>query len=567
MTELSRAVFLSYASQDGEAARRICEALRVGGMEIWFDQSELRGGEAWDQKIRRQINDCALFIPVISVNTQTRQEGYFRLEWRLADQRTQRMARNKAYILPVAIDATPDSGADVPESFLAVHWTRMPGGETPPSFVEQVLRLLSPDPHASPTTVLPIGPASASRLQPTSPVLSLPDKPSIAALPFSNLSGDREQDYFADGMVDEITTALTRFSSLFVIANSSTLAYRGEARNLKQIARELGVRYLLEGSVRKSGNRVRIAVKLTDAVENAPLWSERFEGTLEDVFALQDTVANAVAAQIEPAIESAEIRRANAKPTQDLDAHDLYLRALHLGRRSEKEATTEALGLLAKAIALDPSYALAMALAGLIHVRTRVNGWSKDPEESRRLGLELARRALRSCDQDPMVLAQAADAMCFLGGDTETAEKLLQRALAMCPGSAEIWMYSGVVKCFFPDQAAVGLTHFETAMRLDPRTPDRFGVLAGMAACLNALQRYDEAIPLLREAVQLRPESTAIGWTLVFSLARAGRQTEAKELASTLDPYAIASVLDAFRESNYRELWRATLAHVMRTDV
>jgi adenylate cyclase len=427
------------------------------------------------------------------------------------------------------------------------------------SFLADVRRFVEVGAAPMPS-VVPAAPCQAM------PALTLPEKPSIAVLPFTDMTGAEHQDYFVDGMADEITTALTRFVSLFVIANSSTLSYRGEARNLGQIARELGVRYLLEGSVRKSGHRVRITVKLTDAIEHAPLWSERFDGTLEDVFALQDTVANAVAAQIEPTIEAAEMRRASAKPTQNLGAYELYLRALHAYHRFEKEAFAEALGLLDKAIDLDPNYASAMALAGAIHTGSVIQGWSTDLEESRRLGLAFARRALRTGENDPIVLARVAVALCFLGGDPATAEKLSQRALAMCPGSSEIWWLSGTVKSLFPDQAAVGLTQVENALRLDPRSPTRHLVLSSMGTLLNKLQRYDEAIPLLREALQLRPEFLAVGMVLVFSLASAGRSSEAKTLASTLDPDVIEHILNLTPDPDYRELLRSTLAKVMDTD-
>jgi adenylate cyclase len=206
--------------------------------------------------------------------------------------------------------------------------------------------------------------------------LTLPSKPSVAVLPFGDAAGATQGDYFADGMVDEITTALARFSSLFVIASGSSLSYRETARDLKRIARELGVRYLLEGSVRRSGDRVRITVQLVDAPEAAQIWAERFDGTLEDVFALQDTVANAVASQIEPNIQAAEIRRANARPTQDLGAYDLYLRGIHLAPAYDRPSTLAAIEFFEQAIARDPNYALALGWCAACHSRMSVLGWS-----------------------------------------------------------------------------------------------------------------------------------------------------------------------------------------------
>jgi hypothetical protein len=235
MTEPSRAVFLSYASQDVEAARRICDALRAAGIEVWFDQSELRGDDAWDHKIRQQIRDCALFIPIISVNTQARSEGYFRLEWRLADQRTHLMGKSRAFLVPVCVDDTREVDADIPDSFASVHWTRLGGGETPPAFVERIARLREAAHRPGPSPRI-LEPAAVPGLLPMPSVPS--DKPSLAVLPFANMSSDPEQDYFADGMTEELITTLSKLSGILVIGRHSVFVYKGIVKDIRDIARE-----------------------------------------------------------------------------------------------------------------------------------------------------------------------------------------------------------------------------------------------------------------------------------------------------------------------------------------
>src|SRR5271167_3230046 len=239
-----------------------------------------------------------------------------------------------------------------------------------------------------------LGVATKSLAAPTSPSLPLPDKPSIAVLPFANMSGDPEQEYFADGMVEEIITALSRIRWLFVIARNSTFTYKGRAVDVKQVGGELGVRYVLEGSVRKGGGRVRITARLIDTTNGAHLWADRFDGALEDVFDLQDKVAISVAGVIEPALQAAEIARSANRPTNDLTAYDLYLRALANFPWVLKEQLLEARDLLSQAIARDPRYGPALAWAGICHYRLCFDGWAEDPVASRDKAIALAEQAL-----------------------------------------------------------------------------------------------------------------------------------------------------------------------------
>ena len=277
------------------------------------------------------------------------------------------------------------------------------------------------------------------------PALPLPDKPSIAVLPFQNMSGDPEQEYFADGMVEEIITALSRIRWLFVIARNSSFTYKGQAVDVKQVGRELGVRYVLEGSVRKAGNRVRITGQLIDAVTGAHLWADRFDGSLEDVFELQDKVASSVAGVIEPALQAAETARSAGRPTNDLTAYDLYLRAYAMVLSSARQVP-EALRLMEQAIARDPRYGPALAWAAFCCHRLLLDGRSEDPEADRRKGVDFARRALEVAGDDPGILANAAQALAYFGEDIGAMMALVDRALALNPNFARGWHISGILR-------------------------------------------------------------------------------------------------------------------------
>jgi adenylate cyclase len=281
--------------------------------------------------------------------------------------------------------------------------------------------------------VRPEGAALATTAAPTS-ALASPDKPSIAALPFQNLSGDPEQEYFVDGMAEEVITALSRIRWLIVIARNSSFTYKGRSLDVRQVGRELGVRYVLEGSVRKAGNRVRITGQLVDAATGAHLWADHFDGPLDDIFALQDKVAFSVAGVIAPALTAAEAERASRRPTSDLTAYDFYLRAVRPHFSQTKEGISQALVLYEQAIAIDPQYGPALAGAAICHLRLVADGWTETPETNRRKAIENARRALHVAESDPEVLANAAFVLAQLGEDISAMIALVDLALALNPG-------------------------------------------------------------------------------------------------------------------------------------
>ena len=365
------------------------------------------------------------------------------------------------------------------------------------------------------------------------PALTLPDKPSIAVLPFQNMSGDPEQEYFADGMVEEIITALSRIRWLFVIARNSSFSYKGQSVDVKRIGRELGVRYVLEGSVRKAGRRVRITGQLIDAVTGTHLWADRFDGSLEDIFELQDKVAISIAGVIEPMLEAAETRGSAERPTNDLTAYDLYLRALPLsGHAFEKDRIAQALDLLRQAIKRDARYGPALALAAMCHHVLDTNGWADDRETNRRMGVDLARQALRVGGDDPGVLARAAFVLARFGEDIDAAIALVDRSLVLNPSFAFGWASSGYIR-LFAGQPDLSIEHFGTALRLSPRDR-KASYLMGLGMAQFMARRFEEASATLQLSLQELPSYANTHRFLAACYAQMGRLDEAREVVKRL---------------------------------
>jgi TolB-like protein/DNA-binding winged helix-turn-helix (wHTH) protein len=361
--------------------------------------------------------------------------------------------------------------------------------------------------------------------------LGLPDKPSIAVLPFANLSSDPEQDYFVDGMVEEIITALSCIRWLFVIARNSSFTYKGHPVDVTQVGRELGVRYVLKGSVRKSGNRLRIAGQLIDAANRTHLWADRFDGSLEDVFELQDKVASSVAGIIEPTLQAAETARSADRPTDDLTAYDLYLRAYATVFTSSRQIP-EALSLLEQAIARDPRYGPALAWAAVCCNRLITDGRSGGPAADRLKGADFARRALEAARDDPSVLANAAQVLGYLGEDIDAMMALADRALAINPNFARGWVISGHLR-MMSGRPDIAIQHLDAALRLSPR--GRIGAVLAFLGIAHFLSRhFDEAVPKLRLAMQDDPSAPQPYRWLTACYAHMGRLDDAREIMSRL---------------------------------
>jgi TolB-like protein/class 3 adenylate cyclase len=397
----------------------------------------------------------------------------------------------------------------------------------------------------------------------TSPfVLPLPDKPSIAVLPFQNMSGDPEQEYFADGMVEEIITALSRIRWLFVIARNSSFTYKGHAVDVKQAGRELGVHYVLEGSVRKAGNRMRITGQLIDAISGAHLWADHFDGTLEDVFELQDRVAISVAGIIEPALQGAEMRwSAQQRPTDDLTAYDLYLRALAPIRSGEvsRESYVKALDLLNQAIKRDSCYAPALALAGSCRSSLDVAGWVDDAGANRDEALRLTRRALAAARDDPNVLAHGAYVLAYFGEDIVASIALIDRSLELNPSFAVGWWRSGWLR-LWGGQLDRAIEHFETGLRLSPRVRMHDPFL-GIGVGRFFARRLDEARTILLRSLQENPNWVPTYRFLASCYAQMGRLDEAREIIERLRTLTDVVVPRAthWRNPEHREFYLSGL--------
>ena len=374
--------------------------------------------------------------------------------------------------------------------------------------------------------------------EPAAPARTLPDKPSIAVLAFQNLSGDAEQEYFADGVVEDIITALSRIRWLFVIARNSSFTYKGRAVDVKQISRELGVRYVLEGSVRKAANRVRITGQLIDAAAGTHLWAERFEGSLDDIFELQDQVATSVVGAIAPQLERAEIERAKRKPTENLGAYDYYLRGMADLHRGTREAIDEALLLFEKAIELDPDFASAYGAAAWCHLWRKVNGWMIDPKRETAEGARLARRAVELGRDDAVALARGGHALAHFTGDLDGGIALHDRAVMLNPNLAAAWFLGGFLRVWHgePDGA---IEHFERAMRLSPLDPETYRMQAGMSAAHLFAGRFDAASSLADKASRDLPSFLLVAGVAAASHTLAGRPEEgqrAMDQLRKLDP-------------------------------
>ena len=381
------------------------------------------------------------------------------------------------------------------------------------------------------------------------PAPPLPDRPSIAVLPFQNLGGDPEQEYFADGVVEEIITALSRMRWLFVIARNSSFTYKGRAVDVKQVGRELGVRYVLEGSVRAAAGRVRIMGRLIDATTGTHLWADSFEGELEDIFALQDQVTASVVGAIAPELEKAEIDRARRKPTASLDAYDYFLRGMAEVHKWKREANAEALRLFGKAIELDPDFAAAWGMSARCLSQRKAIGWATDHAADVAEAQRLARRAAELGPDDAVALATAGVGLNFVAGDTGDGAALLERALALNPNLAMAWYFSGWANVWY-GEPELALTQLAHVMRLSPHDPQIAMMQVGTAWAHFFAGRDAEAIAWARTSVRTQPDGRAGTCILAASQASHGEIAEAKETMEhlrRLDPaLRISNLLEPF---------------------
>ena len=393
-------------------------------------------------------------------------------------------------------------------------------------------------------------------------LLPLPDKPSIAVLPFQNMSGDPEQEYFADGMVEDITTALSRVKWLFVIARNSSFTYKGKAVDIKQVGRELGVRYVLEGSVRKAGNKVRITGQLIEVSTNAHLWADRFDGGLEDIFDLQDQITASIVGAISPKLEDAEIALARKKPTHNLGAYDFYLRGLALLYQFTKEGHEQSLPLLRKAVELDPNFALAQAAIAGWYISGKAFAWIKIGDREILEADQLARRLLRLSNDDARVLAFAGQALTYVVGNLKEGAPVLDQAIRLDPNLAVARLWGGGAKMYLGELDAA-IEHFQHAVRLSPLEPRTFLAYSGLASAHFLAGRYEKALECATTGIRQWPNFVSLQRIAAACYAKSGRVEDAKRawlVALQLDPTQRISNLRSqtlFRKEDFEKFAEA----------
>jgi adenylate cyclase len=530
------------------AAQRIAEALRAAGIEVWFDQSELRGGDAWDHKIRDQIHDCRLFIPVISAHTERRDEGYFRREWSLAVDRTRDMLHKRAFLVPVVIDGTSERGAAVPEKFHELQWSRLPGGETPAAFVERLKRLLMPDP---PTTTAAAGSTSgpiatppvrrtslsnaaiggvsalaaiafaylltknlwpgkqsaaptslvAPAVQQTAPPAGSasafsPSPHSIAVLPFVDMSEKHDQEYFSDGLSEELLDLLAKTQGLEVIARTSSFYFKGKQVTIAEIANTLHVAHLLEGSVRKAGRTMRVTAQLIRAKDGVHLWSDTYDRDLKDVFKVQDEIAAAVVTALQVKLLSTPVK-AESEP-HNTDAYTLYLQGQYFARRASNIDVERGIASLRQAIALAPDFAPAHAELASAYVYDATFG-SGAPTSLGRARAEVD-EALR-LDPTLRLANNLRSNLAIISWDWAATKAQLDEVLASAPRDSEALFRQGTLARALghPEEA---LVYCRKGLELDPL---RVIYHVQLAMLLDGLGRADEARAAAETAIAISP--------------------------------------------------------------
>ena len=546
-----RAVFLSYAREDAEAAARIAGALRGFGIEVWFDQSELRGGDAWDAKIKKQIRECALFIALVSGHSQRREEGYFRREWLLAVERKRDMAESRVFILPVIVDTTKEAEANVPEQFLKAHFTRLPGGEPTPQFVEVVKRLLQPakSEGSAPAQVGHAAPAATRHAAPKWPIvvaiaivaaggawlrLAKPSAPpvppvevkapasaeaavakvddkSIAVLPFSNMSEDKDAGFFADGVHEDLLTNLALVPELKVVSRTSVMQYRGTTKTIRQIGQELGVAYILEGSVRRAGNQVRVTGQLINTRTDEHVWAKNYDRNLTDIFSIQSALSQEIATALSAAISPETKKHLERRPTENAAAYELFLKTRNeydVAPRGNLAAMKQAEERYKAVVDLDPKFAEAWAELAAIHAHYIF--WGKDTTPARlALGEAAIAHARELAPDAPEIIEALGTYAYYAHRDYASANALFARLAKLEPNNPQMHFSLGLV-LRRQGHWAESLVEMRRALTLEPAN---FPYVSSMAEMLYHLRRWDELRTLRQRIYEMHPTLRNRLWT------------------------------------------------------
>jgi len=502
-------IFISYARSTEAQAHRIAEALRALGYEVWRDDL-IPAHEAFGRFIEERL--AAARVVLVLWSAEGAQSEWVRSE--------ASRARTMGKLVQLTLDGSP-----LPMPFDQIQcadlasWSGEVDAPGWRKVVDSIAAVLGRG-----TAAGDAGGRADTSARPPVPAT----KPSIAVLPFANRSGDLEQDYFADGMVEEIVQALSRFKTLFVIASGSSLSLKGKGVTPQEAARTLGVRYVLEGSVRKAGGRVRITAELIDAVDGMQIWADRFDDTLEDVFELQDKVALSVAAAIEPSVRAAEVRRTMRQPTENMNAYELYLRGHYQLFLGSAESTSSAAEYFDRAIELDPEFALALGFSAMAHAWLNQVGSVNEAETQRRRAIDLAQRAVRAGDDDAVALTLAAAALLWVGEGRAIAAPLIERAMTLNPGSFLVWHWRCLLRLMAGDGVGA-VEDEEMSMRLDPLSPLRGWQLGNLGMALLIQRRFSDAISPLTQAAQLTPHYDVAHVWLAACQAHLGQTQAARE--------------------------------------
>lgn len=537
-------IFLSYNRSDAAIAQVYADAFAAEGLDVWWDTA-LQTGDAYDEVTEAALRGARAVVVLWTARSVV--SRWVRAEATVAD-------RNGT-LIPVMVEPCERPIMfELTQTADLIGWQGAANDRRWRAYVNDVRRVMGREP------ALRTIPESAP---PSAPPLPLPSKPSVAVMPFANLTAGDEQDYFADGMVVEIVSALSRFQSLFVISSGTTLSFRGDARGTAEIARELGVRYVLQGSVRKAGQQVRIAVELLDEIGLSPIWTHRFDGNLDDIFALQDTVSNAVASQIEPSITASEVRRAATQPTRSNSAYDHYLRGTHAFWETwTNDSLWRAAELFRQAAALDPKFALAQAYASSALINYVLQGDAEDPAQTMQQSADYARAALRVGQNDAEVLSLAAYTLFQCDEPQANVDALIARALTINPGISICHYTAGYIQ-LYAGRSDEALSAYDTALRLDPRTPWRDAIMIGKAQALVQAGRYGEALPIYVNAEAAFPEiAGAVRRIVAVCHALQGDLQTARTIPGVMEPITPIEefLISRYRDPAYRERLHAAIA-------
>jgi TolB-like protein/Tfp pilus assembly protein PilF len=509
----SKAVFLSYASEDLAAAERLAEALRAAGIEVWLDQSELRGGDAWDTMIRGKIRGCALFVALISAHTRARAEGYFRFEWKLAVDRSYHIASDRPFLLPIAIDETGEADARVPDRFREVQWTYASRDEALQGFVDRVRRMLE---GAD-------GVGGAALPEPAWPG-GLPEK-SLAVMPFTNIGGDPENEYFSDGLAEEILTALTGIEELHVAARTSSFYFKGRATDLQEVARRLRVAHILEGSVRRVANRVRVTAQLVDVRNGFQLWSERYDREMADVFKIQDEITSAIVKRLKVKLLAREQFAPPSEGPASLETYNLYLKGRFYWAQ-RPQGIAKAIEYFKKAIDQEPNYA--RARAGLADCYVTQGSWENGtvpPLEAMAQAQQAATKALELDSRLVEAHTTLAYRTTHYDWDWERAEAQFKHAFELNPNYAVChhW-YSHFLTALGRTEESLAASR--RCLELDPLD---LLTNAHLAWHYQFARQYEEAIEQCWKTNELHPNSFFPAYLLGLAYEQRGQVDRAVE--------------------------------------